>query len=74
MATESTNEKGKVMYRLNPKRLTFRHWAMQVHHRGWAATSVVLHRLQRMTVSWGGAAHRQVRRWECEAFDRAVTP
>ena len=30
--------------------LKFRNWAMPVEHRGWAFLSVVLHRLQRMTV------------------------
>jgi hypothetical protein len=38
------------MRRYDPRRLKFEHWAMQVHHRGWAALSVVFHRLQRLTV------------------------
>jgi hypothetical protein len=32
------------------KRWKFEHWAMNVKSRPWAATAVVLHRLQRMSV------------------------
>ena len=66
----------------------FNQWAMHVNHRGWAFLSVVLHRLQRMTVlspsAWVGheratlqrvhhiPGHRVIRDAECVAFDRAT--
>lgn len=61
------------MYRLDPRRLRFTHWATPVRHRGWAALSVILHRLQRLTVHTPWLGHRAIRTAECAAFGRATT-
>jgi len=60
------------MNRYSVRRLKFDHWAMKVRSRPWAATTVVLHRLQRLTVHGPKILTDSIRNLECNSFNRAT--
>ena len=54
------------------KRLKFEHWAMRVRSRPWAATTVLLHRFQRITVHGPKVLHGSFANAEHRAWNRAI--